>query len=258
MSAPITSLPPPHPIDLDATALFFDLDGTLAPIEPRPDLVSSDSRRTQLLRRLEARMEGRLAVVSGRTLAVIDAVLERAVPAAAGIHGLEWRSPTGAVVSPEPPPGLATAIERFGRAADHRAGLIVEDKGLSVTLHYRLAPEAAADVLALARRTAAETGLDLQLGHMVVELKTPGSDKGGAVRAFMREPAFAGARPVFVGDDLTDEDGFAAAVALGGFGVLVGPPRSSAACFGLADPAAVLEWLDRSLALDAKGQVLSR
>ncbi|HRJ63439.1 MAG TPA: trehalose-phosphatase, partial [Brevundimonas sp.] len=97
---------------------------------------------------------------------------------------------------------------------------------------------------ALARSLAAETGLALQAGNLVVELKTPGTDKGTALKAFMLEPPFAGAVPVMLGDDLTDEDGFRAAADLGGFGVLVGPPRRTAATFGLPDVEAVLTWLD--------------
>jgi trehalose 6-phosphate phosphatase len=85
----------------------------------------------------------------------------------------------------------------------------------------------------------------LQPGKLVVELKTPGADKGAALTAFMAEPPFAGAVPVMVGDDLTDEYGFRAAEALGGFGVLVGPRRETAARFGLADVNAVLDWLER-------------
>ncbi len=91
---------------------------------------------------------------------------------------------------------------------------------------------------------AAETGLALQSGHLVIELKTPGTDKGTALKAFMLEPPFAGAIPVMLGDDLTDEDGFRAAAGLGGFGVLVGRPRQTAATFSLPDVNAVLAWLD--------------
>jgi trehalose 6-phosphate phosphatase len=91
------------------------------------------------------------------------------------------------------------------------------------------------------------TGLRVQRGAMVLELRTPGMDKGAAVRAFMAETPFVGARPVFIGDDLTDEDGFAAAEALGGFGVLVGPERVTRARRRLTSPAAVLDWLEASL-----------
>ncbi|WP_303703535.1 trehalose-phosphatase, partial [Brevundimonas naejangsanensis] len=102
----------------------------------------------------------------------------------------------------------------------------------------------------LATDLAASTGLILQPGSMVLELKTPGADKGTAVRAFMQEPPFLGATPVMVGDDLTDEAAFEAAQALGGFGVLVGAPRLTAARYGLPGVSAVLDWLE-ALAADA-------
>ena len=94
-----------------------------------------------------------------------------------------------------------------------------------------------------ADRLAQATGLVLQLGDMVAELRTPGADKGMAVSAFLREPPFTGATPVFIGDDLTDEDGFVAAKRLGGFGVLVGEPRPTEARYRLADTDAVARWL---------------
>jgi trehalose 6-phosphate phosphatase len=91
-------------------------------------------------------------------------------------------------------------------------------------------------------------GLELQSGKMVVEVREPGPDKGAALEAFMAHPPFHGARPIFVGDDLTDEAGFAAAVRLGGYGILVGQPRVSAATFRLADVSAVESWLAGNVA----------
>ena len=118
-----------------------------------------------------------------------------------------------------------------------------EDKALSVALHYRNAPSAAEAVIEAAERLSQATGLILQLGDMVAELRTPGADKGAAVTAFLRESPFLDATPVFIGDDLTDEDGFAAAERLGGFGVLVGEPRPTTACYRLAAPRDVARWL---------------
>ena len=122
--------------------------------------------------------------------------------------------------------------------------MIVEDKGVSAGLHYRLAPEAEGEAARLAQQLEADTGLSLQPGHMVLELKTPGATKGTAVQAFMAEAPFKGAVPVMLGDDLTDEHGFRAAEALGGFGVLVGPVRETAARYGLSGVDAVLDWLE--------------
>ena len=128
--------------------------------------------------------------------------------------------------------------------ATRDSGLLVEEKGSSATLHFRLARPHASDARALARAIAADTGLVLQEGDMVEELRTPGPTKGDSVRAFMEVPAFAGATPIFVGDDATDEHGFEAARNLGGFGVLVGTPRRTHASFRLEDVEAVMAWLE--------------
>lgn len=226
------------------TALFLDLDGTLAPIMDRPEMVGPDPRRTRLLERLAARLEGRLAIISGRSLEDLDRILEGRASAVAAVHGLVWRSADGQVVRTPPHPGLAHAAEELRRFAFAHAGALVEDKGLSIALHYRLAPGLAERARFQAEALARETGLTLQPGDCVLELRTPGPRKGEALAAFMAEPPFRGFRPVFVGDDLTDEDGFRAARDLGGFGVLVGPPRPSAAAHRLDDVAATLAWLE--------------
>jgi trehalose 6-phosphate phosphatase len=122
-------------------------------------------------------------------------------------------------------------------------GLIIEDKDLSVAVHYRGAPGAEATVKAATAALAARTGLEPQDGSMVCELRTPGDGKGAALAAFMREEPFTGRRPVMVGDDLTDEGAFEAAAAAGGFGVLVGPDRPTAARYRLENVEAVGAWL---------------
>jgi trehalose 6-phosphate phosphatase len=183
-------------------------------------------------------------VVSGRTLADLDRILERQVVPLAAVHGLVRRDPAGRVLKGARPAGLSRALAAFRAFAGRHPGLIVEDKELSITLHYRQAPEWAVAAEAEARKLAAETGLEVQPGKMVMELRAAGPDKGDSVRAFMADPGFAGAVPIFLGDDLTDEAGFAAVAALGGFGVLVGPARATAARFRLADPEAALAWLE--------------
>lgn len=228
-------------------ALFLDLDGTLAAIEATPDAVGPDAQRTETLRRAVAMLGGRVAVVSGRSLQDVDRIVEAATPCAAGIHGLEWRGSDGDVRSPMRHPGLDEALHFLQALAGSTPGLLVEPKTLSVALHYRGAPDQEAAVSEIARRLAQSTGLVLQEGRQVVELRTPGPDKGDAVRAFMAEPPFSGARPIFVGDDLTDEHAFEAAQRLGGTGILVGPPRPTAAAGRLPDTRAVLAWIDTSL-----------
>ena len=253
MNAPAPRLlPRPRPLPgFRDIALFLDLDGTLAAIEPRPEDVGPEPWRTALLHDLGQRLNGRLAVISGRSLEEVDRILEGAIVCVAAVHGLVRRRSDGVIEQASPDPAIDAARERFQALCAAHPGLTFEDKDLSLSVHYRQAPELAATVHAIAEAICAGTGLKLQLGHMVDEVRTPGLDKGGAVRAFMREPPFKGAVPVFVGDDLTDEDGFRAAGGLGGVSVLVGQLRATAADMRLEDVAAVRGWLEASLMQDA-------
>lgn len=238
LSSPPLSLP-------RRAALFLDLDGTLAPIMPRPDDVGPDARRARALARLRRRFDDRVAVVSGRSLPDLDHILGGGVPAIGAVHGLVRRAADGTITEIKPHAGLEDARRILGELADCERGLLFEDKTLSVALHYRNAPACAEAVVEAAERLSQATGLVLQLGDMVAELRTPGADKGSAVAAFLDEAPFVDATPIFIGDDLTDEDGFAAARRLGGFGVLAGKPRPTQAHFHLDGPEAVLDWLER-------------
>lgn len=235
---------PAPPVLADGVALFLDMDGVLAPMAPTPDGVGPVARRTAALRAVETRLAGRVAIVSGRTIVEIDRISDTALTSASGVHGLERRLKDGSIQRQAPDPGVATALQAFRAFAAERPGVIVEDKGVSAGLHYRQAPDQTAAAKALAQRLQADTGLTLQPGHMVLELKTPGADKGTAVSAFMQDEPFKGAVPIMLGDDLTDEHGFEAAAALGGYGVLVGPERETAARYRLEDVDAVLTWLE--------------
>ena len=248
--APSDLPPPPVALPLRA-ALFLDLDGTLAPIMPRPEQVGPDARRAALLDNLTRALDGRLAVVSERALEDLDRILEGRVTSIAAVHGLVRRGVHG-VDHAKPHADLDHARDVLRDLARGDKGLLFEDKGLSVALHYRNVPSAADAVIEAAERLAQSTELVLQLGDMVAELRTPGQDKGKSVSAFLRESPFEGATPVFVGDDLTDEDGFAAAARLGGFGVLVGPERPTQAAYRLDDCDAVFSWLGAGL--DALGR----
>jgi trehalose 6-phosphate phosphatase len=240
-------LPAPKPLSLADCALFLDLDGTLAPIAARPQDVRPDPRRTDLMERLAEALDGRIAVVTGRTLADTDRILEGRVKAVAAVHGLVRRDASGRLHEHPPHPKLAEAAEGFRAFAGRDSGLIVEEKGLSVALHFRLAPRQAGAARSCARRLAAETGLYLQDGDMVEELRTPGPTKADSVAAFMAERPFHGATPLFLGDDATDEDGFSAANRFGGAGILVGPLRQTLARFRLANVEAALGWLEGAL-----------
>lgn len=238
-----TPLERPPALDLGRVALFLDLDGTIAEIAPQPGDVGPVAARTALLLRLGERLDGRLAVLTGRTLEEADRILESAVTTAAAVHGLVRRDPAGAVEAHAPSPGIAAAREALQALADARPGLVLEEKDLSLALHYRHATGSAEGVLDATRRIAEANGLSLQAGVMVSELRTPGPHKGDALRSLMGRPPFAGFVPVMVGDDLTDEVALAAAAELGGYGVLVGAPRPTAARYGLNGVDAVLAWL---------------
>ncbi|KAB7645650.1 trehalose-phosphatase [Polymorphobacter fuscus] len=228
-------------------ALFLDFDGTLAPLFPRPDDTILGVTIRRLIIRLQQALEGRLAIVSGRSIATIDRIVAIPGLAIAGVHGLERRSAKGLVTRTMAGAGLAEARRELLALVTGLPRLLLEDKGASLALHYRTAPDLEAAARDAAQQAAARHGLELQSGKMVIEIREPGPDKGGAVDAFMAEPPFHGARPIFVGDDVTDEAGFAAAARLGGHGVLVAQPRPTAATFRLDDVTAVEMWLAESV-----------
>jgi trehalose 6-phosphate phosphatase len=234
----------PPPLDLlDGAALFLDFDGTLVDLAATPDSIRVSPELGPLLERLRRRLDGRLAIVSGRSLAD----LERHVPASgiafSGSHGVELRLAGGTALPLSVPIGLDDVQDRVAAFAAGAEGLLVEEKPAGIALHYRLAPEWAGPAAAFMSALAAERGWAVQPGNMVVELRPTGATKGDALRAFMTEPKFAAARPVFVGDDLTDEHAFEAAAGLSGAGILVGPARRTAARYRLDSVQAVAEWL---------------
>lgn len=238
------SLPPPKPLRLSESAVFLDIDGTLAPFAARPQDVRPDPRRTRLLERLNEGLDGRLAVVTGRTLEDVDRILEGRITCVAAVHGLVRRDCDGSLHEPQPHPGLRHATPALRAFAGRDPGLIVEEKGASVALHFRQARRYAAEARVVARRLADETGLYLQHGDMVEELRTPGPTKGDSIRGFMETAAFRDMVPVFAGDDVTDEHGFAEVERLGGYGVLVGGPRPTHARFSLRNVEDVMAWLE--------------
>ncbi|WBO24221.1 trehalose-phosphatase [Sphingomonas abietis] len=242
----LTLLPAPPIVDRAADiSLFLDFDGTLVDIAPRHDAVVVAPSLNGLLTRLTQRMDHRIAVVSGRSIGDILSHLGMSDQplAVAGSHGLELRWMDGCHEAPQRPEAIADALAAFHALAADHPGIVVEDKPYGAALHYRQAPDAGPACDALAAAVAARTGFSLQHGKMVVELRAAGADKGDAVRRFMAEPPMRGTQPIFIGDDLTDEAGFAAAEALGGYGILVGGPRETAARYRLASVADVHAWL---------------
>lgn len=239
--------PPPPLSRLEPAALFLDFDGTLVELAEAPGAIAVPSGLAPLLDRLAARLEGRLAIVSGRAIDDLRRHLGGLAAVLSGSHGAELHYADGRSIPVSVPPGLAEARESIRRfAAEKGDGLLVEDKPAGIALHYRLAPERAGEADSFLEGLALRSGLAFQRGKMVAELRPHGADKGEALRRLMAEPPFAGARPVFVGDDLTDEYAFRAAAALGGEGVLVGPARTSAARWRLRGVAEVTGWLEEA------------
>lgn len=223
-------------------ALFLDFDGTLAALAPRPDAVVVGPWLVPALRQLQPWLGGALALVSGRPIAQLDAFLAPLQLPAAGVHGVERRDASGRarVQAGSPPDDVVFCAERL--AARHPA-LSLERKPSALALHYRAAPHLAGPcataLLAAVRPHPEWVAL---LGKCVVEIKPRRATKAQAVQDFLAAAPFAGRRPVFVGDDATDEDGFAAVQARGGWGVKVGAGPSGAR-FRLADTDAVRDWL---------------
>ena len=244
----MSARPLDHPRHLDPTAawaVFLDVDGTLIPIAETPDTVLVGDRLPDILRRLAPALDQALALISGRAIADLDGLFTPLVLPTAGQHGLERRDVRGRILRLGDQAELDFLRGPLQRFAASRPGIILEDKGSALALHYRRAPEAAAGARSLIDELLHEAGDSVRLlsGKMVFEMKLPLADKGAAIAAFMEEPPFAGRRPIFIGDDVTDEDGFAVVNALGGLSIRVGEGRATAAEHSIADVAAVLDWL---------------
>ena len=236
---------------------FLDIDGTLLEHAERPDAVRPGEPLFRLLAELHRAAGGALALISGRSVSDIDALFAPLRLPAAGQHGVERRDARGAVHRHAiPTAALRVVAARIAEFAAGRPGLLLENKGFSLALHYRLAPQLAGAAQAALRDAAAQLGDGFEVlgGKMVVELKPSGRDKGGAIEEFMREPPFAGRTPVFIGDDHTDEYGFGVVNRLGGWSVKVGP-ELSAARWRIADAPAVRAWLDAWVARFGAGRV---
>jgi len=231
---------------LDGASLFLDFDGTLTPIAATPDGVAVDQDLLRLLERLRERLDGRLAIVSGRSVATLRE-LGFSPFLLAGTHGLEFARPDGPVEAPDRPAAVDAAEAAFHAFADDKSGLLVERKSISVGLHFRGAPQWGEEAGGLAADLAARHGLQLQPGKMLFELRPGGADKGSAVHALMSRAPMKAGTPLFIGDDVTDEEGFAAAAELGGNGILVGTPRETRAGFSLEQVAAVRHYLQQGV-----------
>jgi trehalose 6-phosphate phosphatase len=227
-------------------ALFLDVDGTLLDIAETPHAVEVPGGMVDLLRRLHRALGGALALASGRPIETLDRWFHPFRPAAAGLHGLERRGADGVVTRIDAPARTLDQVrERLAGAEGKIPGLLVEDKGRTVAVHYRRAPDREREVLLLVDQAARDLGDELELlaGKKVLEIRPRGAGKGSVVETFMAEPPFRGRTPVFVGDDRTDEDGFAAVNRLGGHSIRVGGEGSSGGRYQLEDAADVRAWL---------------
>ena len=231
-------------------AFFLDIDGTLLEIAATPKAVHTVRADCKLVAALYDKAGGAFALVSGRSLATIDELFSPMRFPAAGQHGVERRDARGRVHRPRVSSDvLGRAAETIRAFAERHSGLVFENKGYSMALHYRLAPHLAGAAHAVVREAARAlgAGVEVQRGKMVAELKPAGHDKGRAIAAFMREKPFAGRVPVFLGDDLTDEHGFRVVQEAGGHAVKVGS-GSTIARWRLANPSAARAWLQDWLA----------
>ena len=235
----------PHAIDPARWSLFLDFDGTLVDLADRPDGVKVTPDLAELLERLELRFDGRLAIVSGRSVAQLAQFFGpfSETLALVGSHGAEVRARGSQLVGPNAPGALRDAADRFAEAFRDNESILIEVKSLGVAIHYRLDPTAEVAALRLASDFASEHALELQQGKMMVEVRSAGRDKGSGIAALMSMQPFQNSLPLFLGDDLTDEPGFRRCAELGGAGVLVGEPRPTAAQYWLPDVAAVHHWL---------------
>ena len=236
--------PPAHPAGA-AWALFLDFDGTLVDIAMTPDAVVVPSKLRKILSACVEAFDGAVAIVSGRPIATLDALLGPLRLPTAGVHGLELRMPDGTIEEvAHRTAGLAELRARFHSLVREDARLVVEDKGSSLSLHFRRAPERERELRELVAGAAAmrHDGHHVMHGKMVLEIRPAHVDKGTAIARFLETPPFAGRTPVFAGDDVTDEDGFAVVNRLGGISVKVGEGESAAAC-RVPDVAALCDWL---------------
>jgi trehalose 6-phosphate phosphatase len=225
-------------------ALFLDIDGTLLDIADSPESVKPDAEQVALVQKLYHAAGGALALISGRPIAGIDRLFAPLKLPAAGQHGVERRDPSGRVQRERVDAAqLRRAASRIREFAEQHEGLVFEDKGYSVALHYRRAPRlrGSAEEVVLAAAAGLGGAFEAQSGKMVIELKPAGCDKGMAIREFMTERPFIGRVPVFIGDDVTDEHGFRVVNGLKGHSVKVGE-GATCARWRVKDAAALRVW----------------
>jgi trehalose 6-phosphate phosphatase len=226
-------------------AFLFDVDGTLLDIAPTPQSVHVPAELRQDLRRLNALAGGAIALVSGRTLDELDRLFGPLDVTLVGGHGAEIRSRRGQPQLYREPPIDAGTRRRLADIQEIDSRLLIEDKGYSVAIHYRLAPEqedAVREAVAALDPALVAQRLQVLEGKAVIEVRRPGADKGAALRALMAQAPFSGRRPIYIGDDVTDADAFAVLPELGGVPIAVGRTFPGVVR-GFEAPAEVRRWI---------------
>ena len=227
-------------------ALFLDVDGTLLDFAETPEQVSVPSGVPDLLRALHDFLGGALALVSGRPIATLDRLFAPLRLPAAGQHGAELRATAlGEIVRTPPPSHLAEVSAGLRRFAATHPGILVEDKNASVAVHYRRAPQFRDELEAFTRAAIATNNEHMEIleAVMAFDVKLRSVDKGRAVAWFMNRPPFTGRVPVFIGDDHTDEYGFAEVAERAGYAIQVGTSRPRVTPWHIATPADLRQWL---------------
>jgi trehalose 6-phosphate phosphatase len=233
------------PLSDASVALFLDVDGTLLDLAARPDDVVMPAGLVTTLAGAERKLAGALALISGRSIDAVDHLFAPLRLRVSGVHGAEIRfdpdgstTPTAAADLPQ---SLLAALRR---AVEPFPGVLVENKRFSFTVHYRLAPSAERPLRNIVRELvdSIPIAVDIMDAHCAIEIKSPCFDKGGAIASFLSTSTFSGRRPIFVGDDTTDESGFALVSARGGVAYSVGRSRPGA-IGAFPAPQAVRGWL---------------
>lgn len=225
---------------------FLDVDGTLAEIAQTPDHVEIGDTVIRILARLIDVAGGAVALVSGRTLADIDRLFAPLRLSAVGQHGMEVRGADGIVTHPrELPQGYGVIRAHLSDFAAQIPGVILEEKGYSLALHYRQAPKGATAARAVAESAVAPFRGDFHVlrGNMVLEVKPCSTDKGTAIRDLMSQAPYKDRKPVFAGDDTTDEDGFITVNNLGGLSIRVGINGATSAQIRIGSVDELVNWL---------------
>ncbi|MCK0209235.1 trehalose-phosphatase [Starkeya koreensis] len=247
-STPTASADGLRPLPEPDWALFLDIDGTLIDHADHPEGVSIPDDLPDLLTRLQLALDGAVALVSGRTIDWMDRRFAPARLAASGQHGAEIRLAPDTPAVPIPMPKWRRPLEEaLVEVLASWPGVFVEHKPLSLAVHFRAVPQFGEEIMqkVVDLGSGLDGSVEFLKGRFVIEVRQGGHDKGTAVDQFMRTALFTGRRPVFLGDDVTDEDGFRAARAAGGLAVAVGPRATGQADFHLAGPAQVRDWLER-------------